>query len=71
MGVIVMGIVVPITLYFLLPLSSFTQAFAVAAVTFTCWGIADLIARILERPRLKGRSPAQALKEDWERRSKE
>ena len=71
MGVIVMGIVVPITLYFLLPLKTFSQAFAVAAVTFTCWGIADLIARILERPRLKGRSAAQALREDWERRSKE
>ena len=71
MGVIVMGLVVPITLYFLLPLQTLSQAFAVGAVAFTCWGMADLLARILERPRLKGRSPAQAFKEDWERRSKE
>jgi len=66
-----MGLVVPITLYFLLPLKTPSQAFAVGAVTFTCWGVADLLARILERPRLKGRSAAQALRDDWDRRSKE
>jgi len=66
-----MGVVVPITLYFLLPLRTLSQAFAIAAVTFTCWGVADLLARILERPRLRGRTAAQALRDDLERRSKE
>ena len=66
-----MGIAIPITLFFLLGLHSWTQLFTIAAVTFLSWGVADLLATILERPRLQGRSPGKALKEDWERRSKE
>ena len=70
-GVIVMGIVVPIMLFLLLGLSTFSQIFTIAAVTFLAWGAADLLASILERPRLKDRSPGEAFRQDWERRSKE
>jgi hypothetical protein len=70
-GVIVMGIAIPITLFLLLDLHSPSQLFTIAAVTFLAWGVADLLATILERPRLQDRSPGKALKEDWERRSKE
>ena len=70
-GVIVMGIAVPITLFFLLGLSSWSQLFTIAATTFVTWGVADLLATLLERPRLQGKSPGKAFKEDWERRSNE
>ena len=70
-GVIVMGIAVPITLFLLLRLHELTDLFTLAVVIFLAWGVADAFARILERPRLKDRSPGKALKEDWERRSKE
>ena len=71
MGVLVMGIAVPITLFLLLELHSIPALLTIAAVTFFSWGVADLLATILERPRLQGRSPGKAIKEDWERRSKE
>ncbi len=70
-GAIVMGVLVPLALFFLLGLQSFGQLFAIAGATFTAWGVADLFASILERPRLKDRSPRQAFREDWERRQKE
>lgn len=70
-GVIVMGIAIPITLFLLLDLHSFPQLFTIAATTFLAWGTADLLATILEKPRLDDRSPGKALKEDLERRSKE
>ena len=66
-----MAIGVPITLFMLLRLTTFSQLFSIAAVTFASWGVADLLASILERPRLKGRSPGAALREDLERRTKE
>lgn len=70
-GVIVMGIAIPITLFLLLGLQSWSQLFTIAATTFLSWGVADLLATILERPRLQGKSPGQAFKEDWERRSRD
>ena len=70
-GVIVMGVLVPLALFFLLGLESFGQLFAIAATGFTAWGVADLFATILERPRLKDRSPGHALRQDLERRSTE
>jgi hypothetical protein len=66
-----MGIAIPVTLFFLLGLHTASQLFTIAATTFCAWGVSDLLATILERPRLKGRSPGRAIKEDWERRSKE
>lgn len=66
-----MGIAIPITLFLLLDLHSWSQLFTIAAATFLSWGVADLLATILERPRLQGRSPGKAFKEDWERRAKE
>jgi hypothetical protein len=70
-GVIVMGIAVPITLFLLLHLHTLGQFFTIAATTMFTWGLADLLSSILERPRLKDRSPGKAIREDWERRSGE
>lgn len=66
-----MGIAVPLTIFFLLDLSTVTEFFTIAATTFLAWGVADLFASILEKPRLKGRSPGAAIREDWERRTTE
>lgn len=70
-GIIMMGIAVPLMLFFLLELHTLPQLFTIAAVTILSWGMADLLATILERPRLRDRSPGKALKEDWDRRSQE
>ncbi|HEV8433083.1 MAG TPA: hypothetical protein VGR95_06680 [Thermoanaerobaculia bacterium] len=70
-GIVVMGIAVPLAIVFLLDLSTLTHFFIVAATTFLSWGVADLFATILEKPRLKGRSPTAAIREDWERRTTE
>ncbi len=69
-GFLVMGVAVPTTLFFLLGLQTPSQFFTVAATTFLTWGVADLLASILEKPRLKDRSPRQAVTEEWERRAK-
>lgn len=66
-----MGIAVPLSIFFLLGLSTVTEFFTVAATTFLSWGVADLFATILEKPRLKDRSPGAAIREDWERRTTE
>lgn len=66
-----MGISVPLAIFFLLGLSTVTEFFTVAATTFLAWGVADLFATILEKPRLKDRSPGAAIREDWERRTTE
>ncbi len=70
-GIIVMGIAVPVTIFLLLHLHALSELLTIAAVTFLSWGFGDLVASIMERPRLKDRSPGRALREDWERRSKE
>ena len=70
-GIIVMGIAVPVTIFLLLHLNTLSELLTIAAVTFLSWGFGDLVASIMERPRLKDRSPGRALREDWERRSKE
>lgn len=70
-GVIVMGLAVPVTLFLLLHLHSIPELLTIAAVTFFSWGFGDLLSSILERPRLKDRSPGHAIREDWERRTKE
>ena len=67
-GILVMGIAIPVMLFLLLRLSTFSQLFTIAASTFLAWGMADLLASILERPRLKDRSPTAAIREDLERR---
>ncbi|MEA2164698.1 MAG: hypothetical protein QOK37_2825 [Thermoanaerobaculia bacterium] len=67
-GVIVMGIAVPLMLFFLLGLHTPGEFFTVAATTFLSWGCADFLASILERPRLENRSPGMALREDLDRR---
>ncbi len=66
-----MGIGVPITLFMLLRLTTFSNLFTIAAVSFISWGVADLLASILERPRLKDRSPRGALRDEIEQRPKE
>jgi hypothetical protein len=67
-GFIVMGVAVPLTLVLLLGLHTLSGFLTIAAVTLFSWGVADLLATILARPRLKGRSPGGAIREDWERR---
>ncbi len=69
-GVIVMGIGVPITLFLLLHLHTLSEFFTIVAVTLFSWGVADLLATILQKPRLDDRSPGKALK-DWDRRTKD
>ncbi len=66
-----MGVAIPITLFYLLGLQRIEQLLTIATVTFLGWGVADLIATILSKPRLEDRSPGHAFREDWERRSKE
>lgn len=66
-----MGVVLPITLFFLLGLQSLSALFTLAAAIFLTWGVADLLASILEKPRLKDRSPTAAWREDMERRRNE
>jgi hypothetical protein len=68
-GIIVMGIAVPLTIFVVLGLHTLPQFFTVAATTFLAWGLADLLASILERPRLENRSPGMAIREDLERRN--
>ena len=65
----VMGVAVPLMLVFLLELHTLSRFLTIAAVTLLSWGVADLLARILERPRLEDRSPGGAIREDLERRS--
>ena len=64
-----MGIILPVALYFLLGLQTPSQFFTIAAASFLAWGVADLLASILERPRLTNRTPGGAIREDWERRA--
>lgn len=70
-GIIVMGIAVPVILFLLLGLRSPTALFTIAAVTFLSWGMADLLATIIGKPRLRDRSPGRAIREDIERRAQE
>ena len=65
-----MGLFVPIALFLLLGLQTVSQLFTIAAMTFLAWGAGDLLATVLERPRLTGRSPGKAIK-DWEQGRKE
>jgi hypothetical protein len=70
-GLIVMGIALPLTIFYLLGLQTLSQLFTIAASTFLTWGVTDFLACILDRPRLQGRSPGHAIREDWERRQNE
>lgn len=70
-GLIVMGVVVPVTIFLLLGLRTFPQFFTIAACTFLAWGVAELLAAILEKPRLRNRSPRQAMDEEFDRRTRE
>jgi len=66
-----MGIILPIALFLLLSLQTPSQFFTIAASSFLAWGVADLLASILEKPRLTNRTPGGAISEDWERRAGE
>ena len=63
-----MGVAVPLVIFFLLDLKTPAQLFGIAATTFLAWGVADLFASILEKPRLKDRTPGRAIREDLQRR---
>ena len=62
-GVLVMGIAVPAILFLLLELGSFGEFFTVSVTCVLAWGLADLAATILERPRLENRTPRSAIRE--------
>jgi len=66
-----MGVLLPVALFLLLGLQTPSQLFTIAASTFLSWGVADLLASILERPRLHNRTPGGAIREDWDRRRTE
>jgi hypothetical protein len=68
-GFVLMGVALPLVLFFLLGLSTPSQFLTIAASTFLTWGVGDLLASILEKPRLRGRAPHQALREELDRRS--
>jgi hypothetical protein len=70
-GIVVMGILLPIILFLLLGLQTIPELLTIATATFLTWGVADLFASILEKPRLQGRTPGGAIREDWERRQKD
>ena len=70
-GAIGMGIILPLALFLLLGLQTPSQFFTIAASSFLAWGVADLLASILEKPRLTNRTPGGAIREDWERRAGE
>ena len=70
-GAVVMGVLLPVALFLLLGLQTWSQLFTLAAAIFLTWGVTDLLAGILEKPRLQNRTPGGAFREDWERRSKE
>lgn len=55
-GVIVMGIAVPIMVFLLLGLSTLSQLFTIAACTLLAWGVADLLSVLLERQDWQGRT---------------
>ena len=70
-GVIVMGIAVPVALFFLLDLQTISQLLTIAAVTFLSWCVADVLATILAKPRLQNRTPTGLLRDDLERRAED
>lgn len=70
-GAIGMGIILPLAIFLLLGLQTASQFFTIAASSFLAWGAADLLASILEKPRLTDRTPGGAIREDWERRAGE
>ncbi len=70
-GAIGMGVILPVALFLLLDLHSLSEFFTIAASTLLAWGTADLLASILEKPRLTNRTPGGAIREDWERRTGE
>lgn len=64
-GIIFMGIAVPLVLFYLLHLEDLRQLLIISGVTFAVWCLADLAGEILSRPRLKDRGPRDAIR-DWE-----
>jgi hypothetical protein len=67
-GIIVMGVLLPVAIFLLLGLRTPWQLLTIAASTFLTWGVVDLLASILERPRLENRTATGALREDLQRR---
>lgn len=65
-GVLVMGVLVPLIVGYFLQLHTLGQFFTVAVTCVIGWAISDLTGTILARPRLQNRSPGDAIR-DWER----
>ena len=47
-----MALAVPMILFYFLRLQTIGDYFTVASVCFVAWGVADLVATILSKPRL-------------------
>ena len=63
-AIVVMGLVVPATLFFLFRLSTPIQFAELATCCFFGWCVADVLGNVLSRPRLRDRTPGAALN-DW------
>jgi len=63
---IVMGVLVPVTIFFFLELESLTNLAGLSVILFLAWGITDFMATVISRPRLRDRSPGKAIAE-WDR----
>lgn len=61
-GALVMGVLLPVALFLLLGLQTPSQLFTLAISIFMAWGVSDFLSSILERPRLRDRSPGDALR---------
>ena len=61
-----MGVCVPVTIFFFLGVDSLTRLFGLSVILFLGWALTDFFATVLSRPRLRDRSPGNALKE-WDR----
>lgn len=65
-----MGVIVPVLLFVLLDLEG-PGALGVLAVTcFAGWGVTDVVATVLARERIAGRS-ARGVVDNWEKRRAE
>lgn len=69
-GLVTMGIAVPLVILYFLEQVSASGWLAIAATSFIGWCLAELLSNILARPRLENRSPASAIRE-WDPGSSE
>jgi hypothetical protein len=62
-GLVAMGIIVPLVIGYIIKLDTFGEYFAVAIPSFFGWCIVDFIANVMSRPRLENRTARGAIRE--------